>query len=160
MYEYRRKNNRFMRFLVIVCLMVLVSALSIYIYDMYSKIEVYSYEDTSAGSVLKVSYKKELGDVDKLDMLENVTKCVVGISKIKNNGSTIFLNNSTKELGLGTGFIVSENGYIVTNYHVAGDKYSTCYVTLENGETLSSQVVWADSDLDLAILKIKASNLP
>ncbi len=160
MYEYRPRKNIFLRALIIITLMVLVSALSIYIYDMYSKIEVYSYSNTPSYNAARVSYKKDEEEIDTLDMLENITKCVVGISKIKNNGSTIFLNDSTKELGLGTGVIVSENGYIVTNYHVSGDRYSSCYVTFENGETLTAQVVWADSDLDLAILKVRASNLP
>ena len=55
--------------------------------------------------------------------------------------------------------IVSENGYILTNWHVAGEKYSTCYITLENAKTVNGNVVWSDKDLDLAIVKITASNL-
>ena len=55
--------------------------------------------------------------------------------------------------------IVSENGYIITNKHVAGNKYSSCYVTLENGKMYTGNVVWADSDLDLAIIKINAKGL-
>ena len=70
------------------------------------------------------------------DVIEKVNNCVVGISKLKNKGSTIFLENSTATLGLGTGFIVSENGYIITNEHVSGEKYSTCYVTLEDRKKL------------------------
>jgi len=42
---------------------------------------------------------------------------------------------------------------------VAGNKYSNCYVTLENGKTYNGNVVWNDEDLDLAIVKINASNL-
>ena len=77
---------------------------------------------------------------------------IVGISKIKNKGNSIFLNNSASDLGLGTGMIVSENGYILTNWHVAGNKYSNCYITLENGKSYNGSVAWADSDLDLAIV--------
>ena len=159
MYEYNTRNNIFLKAMILIALMILISALSIYIYDMYSKIEVHSYEDSSIKNASRLSYKTNEENTDTLDVLESITKCVVGISKIKNNGTTIFLNDSTKELGLGTGVIASENGYIVTNWHVSGDKYSNCYVTLENGETLNSQVVWADSDLDLAILKVRASGL-
>ena len=72
---------------------------------------------------------------------------------------SIFLNNSASDLGLGTGMIVSENGYVLTNWHVAGNKYSNCYITLENGKSYNGSVVWADSDLDLAIVKINATGL-
>jgi S1-C subfamily serine protease len=62
-------------------------------------------------------------------------------------------------LGLGTGIIVTENGYILTNEHVSGAKYSSCYVTLENGKNYNANVVWSDSDLDLSIIKINAKGL-
>ena len=93
------------------------------------------------------------------EMLKRVTPCVVGISKLNQNGTTIFLENSTNVLGLGSGVIISEDGYILTNEHVAGDKYSNCYVTLEDGNVYNGSVVWADSNIDLAILKIEAYKL-
>ena len=86
-------------------------------------------------------------------------KSVVGISKLKDNGSSIFSSNNETSLGLGTGMIVSSNGYILSNEHVTGSKYSTCYVTLENGSTYDGTVVWSDSDLDLSITKIEAKDL-
>lgn len=92
-------------------------------------------------------------------MLESVNESIVGISKLKNTGSSVFLNDSTSKLGLGTGMIVSKNGYILTNEHVSGEKYSNCYVTLENGKNYQGNVVWSSSDLDLAIVKINANNL-
>ena len=63
-------------------------------------------------------------------------------------------------MGLGTGVIVSSNGYIISNCHVTGEKLSTCYITLANGYTYEGSVVWCDSDLDLSITKINANNLP
>lgn len=92
-------------------------------------------------------------------MLEEVSSCVVGISKLKDNGNSIFLKDGTTKLGLGTGVIVSEDGYILTNEHVSGSKLSGCYVTLENGKTYPANVVWSDSDLDLSIIKINAKGL-
>lgn len=55
---------------------------------------------------------------------------------------------------LEAGIIVSENGYILTNEHVCGSKNSTCYVTMGEGNKYTGSVVWADSDIDLAIVKI------
>ena len=78
---------------------------------------------------------------------------------MKNTGVSIFNIDSVEDLGLGSGFIISDNGYIITNWHLVRDKYSSCYVTLVNGETSSGTVVWADKDLDLAIVKINAKGL-
>jgi len=93
------------------------------------------------------------------ELLENAVKSVVGISKLEQNGNSIFLSNFEQKLGLGSGVIISENGYILTNQHVAGNKYGNCYVTLENGTTYNGSVIWADSNLDLAIVKITANKL-
>lgn len=93
------------------------------------------------------------------DVLEETTRKVVGISKLKNTGNSILSTSTENELGLGTGFIVSEDGYIVSNEHVTGSKYSKCYITLENGSNYDGTVVWSDSDLDLSITKINAKNL-
>lgn len=92
-------------------------------------------------------------------VLEEVNQCVVGISKLKNPGNTVFLENGSSSLGLGTGMVVTEDGYILTNEHVSGSKYSTCYVTLLNGKSYRANVVWSDSDIDLAIIKINSKNL-
>ena len=93
------------------------------------------------------------------DMLEETTRKVVGISKLKNTGSSIFSSSSENELGLGTGIIVSSDGYILSNEHVTGSKYSKCYITLENGNSYDGTVMWSDKDIDLSITKINAKNL-
>ena len=93
------------------------------------------------------------------DIIEETTRKVVGISKLKNAGSSIFSKSTETELGLGTGFIVTQDGYILSNEHVTGSKYSKCYITLENGNNYEGTVVWSDSDLDLSLTKINAQNL-
>lgn len=163
MYEYRRRESKLKRVFITILLMLIVVAVSIFIYDMYVDIDVYSAEQAGQNSgATRVSYTQDIqtnSNDDITNTLENTIKCVVGISKIKNTGNSIFLNNSTENLGLGTGMIVSENGYILTNWHVAGDKYSKCYVTLESGKVDNGSVVWADKDLDLAIVKINGTGL-
>ena len=57
--------------------------------------------------------------------------------------------------GSGTGFIVSEEGHIVTNQHVI-EGSDRIYVTMRNDEeNYSASVIWADYSLDLAVLKIE-----
>lgn len=156
MYEYKRKRSSFKKAFLLIILMIMVSATSIFIYSMYSKININDYKELGNTTVERVSYIEETDKKRELS-LEEVSKSVVGISKIKNTGDSIFNTNVSNELGLGSGFIVSDNGYIITNWHVVQNKYSTCYITLENGDTHSGTVVWADKDLDLAIVKINVN---
>ncbi len=65
-----------------------------------------------------------------------------------------------KEIGGGSGFIVSEDGYVVTNAHVVSDNDAEYTVLLNSGETYVATVVAADSALDVAVLKIDISGLP
>ena len=60
---------------------------------------------------------------------------------------------------MGRGFIVTQDGYILSNEHVTGSKYSKCYITLEYGNNYEGTVVWSDTDLDLSLTKINAQNL-
>ena len=61
--------------------------------------------------------------------------------------------------GLGSGFIISPDGYIVTNDHVAGNAKEIT-VTLTNGEKYSAKIVGHDVVSDIALLKIDGKNLP
>ncbi len=61
--------------------------------------------------------------------------------------------------GLGSGFIISEDGYILTNDHVAGNA-TKISVTLTTGETVEAKLVGADPNTDVALLKINKKGLP
>ncbi|GAB4114531.1 MAG: Do family serine endopeptidase [Candidatus Caldatribacteriota bacterium] len=61
--------------------------------------------------------------------------------------------------GTGSGFIISEEGYIFTNQHVVY-KADKIKVTLSDGREFEGEVVGEDMDSDMAIVKIKADNLP
>ena len=157
-----KKNNKLLKILTIILMLILITITLYNVYIMYENIEIYSnYEATRTSFSTEYDQDVENNSESKqnvADMLENVIDSVVGISKLKTAGNSILGTVAEDQLGLGTGIIVSENGYILSNSHVTGEKYSTCYVTLEDGNTYKGDVVWADSDLDLSITKIKASN--
>ena len=163
MYRYKKAGKQKLKNAgLILLIIVLTSTSSIFLYKMYEGIQINTYETQGAEAqktIKSVEIMKEQG-LQIEDVIEKVTSSVVGISKIKNTGSTIFLKDGTTQLGLGTGVIVSENGYILSNEHVTGAKYSNCYVTLENGRNYYANVVWSDSNLDLSICKISVKNLP
>ncbi|MCI5642286.1 MAG: trypsin-like peptidase domain-containing protein, partial [Chlamydia suis] len=59
----------------------------------------------------------------------------------------------------GTGFIVSEDGYVVTNHHVVEDA-GKIHVTLHDGQKYTAKIVGLDPKTDLAVIKIQAEKLP
>ncbi len=63
------------------------------------------------------------------------------------------------EHGLGSGVIVTKDGYILTNNHVV-DNASDLKVTLQDGREFSAKVVGRDPKSDIAVIKIDAQNLP
>lgn len=159
----KKKTNNPKKVIAIAFFMILVWIFAFYLYVTYNKIEINN-SNYEASKVLSTPSTQTVETVEAdskkvTDVIEETTKKVVGISKLKNAGNSILSKSTESELGLGTGMIITENGYILSNEHVTGEKYSKCYVTLENGNTYDGTVVWSDSDLDLSITKINAKNL-
>ena len=161
-YEEKKKNKE--RF-IMYCLMVIIITLLLVL---ILKSEINSVSTVNEYNAQKVNFdeniekneetqKKE--NANAIPQIEDSIQAIVGISKLKQSGSSIFVNNAEKKLGLGSGVMITDNGYILTNQHVAGNKYSSCYVTLNDGNSYEGNVVWADSNIDLAIVKINKSNL-
>lgn len=160
----KKKISNLKKVLITFIILITIWILGFYLYITYQNIEI----DENRYTASKLQSTTEAQTVENAkessqtiaDMLEETTEKVVGISKLKNAGNSILSKSTESELGLGTGFIVTEDGYIVSNEHVTGSKYSKCYITLENGSNYDGTVVWSDSDLDLSITKIESKNLP
>ena len=159
----RKKINHKKRTITITIIAMILWIFSFYIYITYNKIEInpinYETEKLQSTQSEQTVEKIEQKSQTISDVIEKTTKSVVGISKLKNAGDTILSNSDETQLGLGTGVIVTENGYILSNEHVTGSKYSKCYITLENGQNYEGKVVWSDESLDLSLTKIEAKNL-
>ncbi|MEL6334583.1 MAG: HhoA/HhoB/HtrA family serine endopeptidase, partial [Cyanobacteria bacterium J06626_26] len=63
------------------------------------------------------------------------------------------------ERGLGSGFIISDDGRIITNAHVV-DGADTVTVTLKDGRILDGQVLGSDPVTDIAVIKVNERDLP
>lgn len=148
-------KNIFIAFILVIIVVFIASLIRLYLrIDVKNSNESLKVERTTKEIQTEVSKEKTIEEI-----IEEVNLSVVGISKIKEIGSSIFTEKGIEKLGLGTGIIATTNGYIVTNRHVSGDKFSNCYVTLENGSTYDAKVVWADETLDLSIVKINLTGL-
>ncbi len=116
------------------------------------------------------------GPVSYADAVERAAPAVVNVytRKIITEGKHPFANDPIfryffgdsarrprqhTESSLGSGVIVSPDGYILTNNHViaAADEIQ---VALKNGQTADAKLVGADPETDLAVLKIELENLP
>ncbi len=69
-----------------------------------------------------------------------------------------FFSQSVVGQGAGSGVIISEDGYIVTNYHVIEDATSVTVKTI-SGEQYEAKLVGSDKETDLAVLKVEADGM-
>ncbi len=157
--KFSNAKKAIIAFIIAICLWIF----GFYLYTTYQNIEIkpseYETTRTLSTQIEQTVEEVEQNSKNVADIIEETTKKVVGISKLKNAGSSILSKSTESELGLGTGIIVTEDGYILSNEHVTGSKYSKCYITLENGNSYDGTVVWSDPNLDLSITKINAKNL-
>jgi len=93
---------------------------------------------------------------------EKAQKTVVGITTETERQINTFWGPQLRvEQSMGSGFIVDSKGYILTNSHVIGDgKYKNITVSLIDGSKEVGQVLWYDTTLDLAVVKINKTGLP
>ncbi|MDD2446897.1 MAG: trypsin-like peptidase domain-containing protein [Tissierellia bacterium] len=85
------------------------------------------------------------------------TSSVVGITSVQMQRE-FFWTRPVE--GVGSGVVVNSNGYILTNAHVIGNgEAKEIKVLFESGDEFAGKVLWVDSALDLAVLKVNASNL-
>ena len=93
--------------------------------------------------------EKEIGllKTSKGDFSEVIEEAVKGVTAI------------STERSLGTGFIVTSNGYVVTNQHVIGDS-DEIRVSLYDRTELTAELIYSDELRDLAILKIQGNYEP
>ena len=105
-------------------------------------------------AVNKVDGQTEMSDAEVY--AANVNS-VVSINVTGTSGTNWF-GQPVQTASAGSGFILTSDGYIVTNYHVVGDA-QTIQVTLYSGDTYDAQYVGGDEDYDIAVIKIEATGL-
>jgi serine protease Do len=104
---------------------------------------------------------------DAVDFTDAAEKTIHTVVHVKNVSKTIVTNplleyfygyrggQEQERVGTGSGVIISEDGYIVTNNHVVKDA-SEIQITLNNKQSFKAKVIGTDSKMDIALLKIDA----
>src|SRR3990172_9240332 len=94
-----------------------------------------------------------------IDVVEEASPAVVSIVEESTINSPFFGTQTGKQ-GIGTGFIIRANGLILTNRHVVSDTGAKYFVVTNEGTEYEVVEIHRDTVLDLAILKVDATNLP
>jgi len=154
------------KFLYTVFVVVLSSIISVFF-----TVSVLEERDSSnSGDFANVSVaQNEMGNIDVgtntdladiTDIIEDVKTSVVGVSSAAREESTrIFDVRNTETWSMGSGVILTDDGYILTNHHVIGDEPSKMVVTLSDGDAYFARHIWSEPALDLAVIKIDKTGL-
>jgi len=94
------------------------------------------------------------------DAINKAYDTVVVVScNVVNTSYSIFGSSTQEATSLGSGVIISSDGYIVTNHHVI-ENATKVTVKLSNQQEYEAQIVASDNRCDLAVLKIEENDLP
>nr|WP_314896527.1 trypsin-like peptidase domain-containing protein [uncultured Flavobacterium sp.] len=119
-------------------------------------------------TVASDSYGKSVGlSAENVDFTEAAEKTIHTVVHVKNVSRKTVTNpmleyfygyggqQQQEQVGTGSGVIISEDGYIVTNNHVVKDA-SEIEITLNNKKSYKAKLIGTDSKMDIALLKIDA----
>ena len=157
----QRKNStsKFLKslavFALFVAFTVTVSFGSVYIYTEHFAPASQSNNSTTQNTSQNTVTYLPTSTSDSLttpQIYEKTINSVVAISTYLNQGGY------QQAIGTGTGIIMSEDGYIITNAHVIEDG-NQIMVTLNDGTEYQAQVVGSDSKVDIAVIKVGATGL-
>ena len=115
-------------------------------------------ENVTPGPIQSTADEKE--SIEASSVYDLACTQVVGITT--EIISTNRFGMTTQSAVSGSGFIVTADGYIITNYHVIEDAYNGGYditVMLYNGDSYTASIVGFEKDNDIAVLKIDAEGL-
>ncbi len=91
--------------------------------------------------------------------LSRSAPAVVNIYSVSiENDTGIFRNRARERASLGSGVIMTENGYLLTCNHVV-ENADSIFVAVQDGRVLEAQIVGTDQLTDLAVLKVNADSL-
>lgn len=89
---------------------------------------------------------------------EIATKCVNTVVMINVTEVTVAYGQEYETAGAGSGVIYTQDGYIITNYHVVNENTRSITVTLYDGSQYEGKYIYGDEYVDLAVIKIEKND--
>jgi len=174
--RYQKKGNVWM-FIAIALVFTLLGGILMYavfpyltnpddkLADNTGSIRAESDETTNsdASPLPVVGYQGDLfieGENPVVQIAEKVGPAVVGITTtVEVLVPDFFFNQRTQEYeGTGSGIVISDKGHIVTNYHVV-EGAKKLFVILQGGEKIEAELIGADPQSDVAVIKVDRTDL-
>ena len=142
---------------------------SIFIYDQFFQTGKNTNENTLEIPKLiptNYTFNTKAYAAESTDFTKAAEKTVNAVVHVKNTSTSddkyssyyrYFLGEEElpERIGTGSGVIVSQDGYIITNYHVI-ENSNSIEITTNDNKTYDAKVIGSDPDTDIAVLKIKA----
>lgn len=153
----KRKERNFSKWILIGVILVVLSSV---MFGFVGSFLFDKLQNSEQGITVIQNNTTANGKVKNKDVSDIANKCRTSVVEISTETATSGNNPFQQYVmqGAGSGVIISENGYIVTNYHVIHDA-SSIVVHTTNGKSYEGKLVGSDSQTDLAVLKIDAKNL-
>ena len=111
------------------------------------------------GSTVNISTVDYTDSAEQSDYTVAIGKAYNTVVEIQSVKTVQSIYGESEGAYAGSGVIISSDGYIVTNDHIAGSA-TQIEVILYNGDTYDAEVIGSDSRSDIALIKIDATDLP
>lgn len=155
-----KKERKFLKFFALILIGALIGGgIGSLITSNYIKNSLPYYStniNNNETQIVNISKVIELEQSQIIDVAERVSPAVVRISTTQ-IVSDLFFSYETS--GLGSGYLISSDGEIVTNNHVVSDAKKIT-VTLSDGSEYDATIIGTDPSSDIALIKIDGKDLP
>lgn len=155
-----KKERKFLKFFALILIGALIGGgIGSLITSNYIKNSLPYYStniNNNETQIVNISKVIELEESQIIDVAERVSPAVVRISTTQ-VVSDLFFSYETS--GLGSGYLISSDGEIVTNNHVVSDAKKIT-VTLSDGSEYDATIIGTDPSSDIALIKIDGKDLP
>lgn len=149
---------------------MLSGAITLSAYKLLSDNDVFFSNQKSGVTITPENHLRNVGlSAEAIDFTEAADKAVHSVVHVKNVSYRTVTNpmleffygykggQQQEQIGTGSGVIISEDGYIVTNNHVIKDA-SAIEITLNNKKAYKAKLIGTDSKMDIALLKIDSED--
>lgn len=164
-YKEKKSKGGFFSYMLVALVASLIGGFVVaYVAPTYLYGNIIPYPETNddntnktGNETIKINTKDDINTVSAV--AKKAMDSVVGITTTTTQQN--FFGNEVPLQGVGSGVIVDSNGYILTNSHVIdGGNADKITVQFADGSKTNANVLWQDSTLDLAIIKVNETNLP